>query len=60
MSNVDIPPKPYFNGINFNPSFFSPVLNYLTEAIANTKYLMLNGLNYMTGNLGIKEVLPLN
>jgi len=55
MSNVDIPPKPYFNGINFNPSFFSTVLNYLTEAIANTKYLMLNGLNFMTGNLGIKR-----
>ncbi len=50
-----IPPNPYFNGINFNPSFFSPVIKYLTEAIANTKYLMLNGLNYMTGNLGIKR-----
>ena len=50
MSNVDIPPKPYFNGINFNSSFFSPLIQYLTEAIANTKYLMLNGLNFMTGN----------
>jgi hypothetical protein len=43
MSNVDTPPNPYFNGINFNPSFFSPVFNYLPEAIANSKYLRLIG-----------------
>jgi hypothetical protein len=40
MSNVDTPPNPYFSGINFNPSFFSSTAsNYLTEAIANSKYL---------------------
>jgi hypothetical protein len=35
-----IPPNPFFSGINFNPTFFnsSP---YLTEAIANSKYLKL-------------------
>jgi hypothetical protein len=56
MSGVSYPPpNPYFSGINFNSSFFSTVVEYLTEAIANTKYLMLNGLNYMTGNLGIKR-----
>jgi hypothetical protein len=50
------PPNPYFNGINFNRSFFSTVvLNSLTEAIANTKYLLLSGANYMAGNLGIKQ-----
>jgi hypothetical protein len=54
--SADTPPKPYFSGINFNPSFFSPIIQYLTEAIANTKYLMLNGLNFMTGNLGIKRI----
>jgi hypothetical protein len=44
MSNVDTPHNPYFNGINFNPSFFlSTVSNDLTEAIANSKYLRLIG-----------------
>jgi hypothetical protein len=49
------PPNPYFNGINFNPGFFSSAVQYLTEAIANTKYLLLSGANFMTGNLGIKR-----
>jgi hypothetical protein len=50
------PPNPYFNGINFNPKFFiSTVSKFLTEAIANTKYLLLSGANFMTGNLGIKR-----
>jgi hypothetical protein len=50
------PPSPFFSGINFNPLFFQKVIvQYLTETIANTKYLMLSGLNYMTGNLGIKR-----
>jgi len=57
MSNVDTPPKPYFNGINFNPSFFSTVVEYLTEAIANTKYLRLIG-GILSGNLGIKNTTP--
>jgi hypothetical protein len=55
MSNVDTPPNPYFSGINFNPSFFSSIIsNYLTEAIANSKYLRLIG-GILTGNLGIKR-----
>jgi hypothetical protein len=33
-----MPPNPYFSGINYNPSFFSTVAAYLTEAIANSKY----------------------
>jgi hypothetical protein len=50
------PPSPFFSGINFNPLFFQKVISqYLTETIANTKYLMLSGLNYITGNLGIKR-----
>ena len=54
--SADKPPNPYFNGINFNPSFFASVVsNFLTEVIANTKYLLLSGANYMTGNLGIKR-----
>lgn len=53
--SANIPPKPYFSGINFNPSFFSVIQTYLTEVIANTKYLLLSGSNYMTGNLGIKR-----
>jgi hypothetical protein len=54
--SANTPPNPYFNGINLNPSLFSAVPQYLITAIANTKYLMLNGLNYMTGNLGIKRI----
>lgn len=53
--SANTPPNPYFTGINFNPSFFSIIQAYLTEAIANTKYLLLSGANYMTGNLGIKR-----
>jgi len=48
-----LPPNPYFNGINFNPSFFSKITDYLTEAIANSKYLRLIG-GILSGNLGIK------
>jgi hypothetical protein len=36
-----IPPDPYFNNINFNPNFFKVVVQYLTETIANSKYLKL-------------------
>ena len=39
--NTDTPPDPYFSGINFNPSFFKVLSTYLTEAIANSKYLKL-------------------
>jgi hypothetical protein len=49
-----IPPNPYFNGINFNSSFFSKLSDYLTEAIANSKYLRLIG-GILSGNLGIKR-----
>ena len=48
-----IPPDPYFNNINFNPNFFKVVVQYLTETIANSKYLRLIG-GVLTGNLGIK------
>ena len=54
MSNVDAPPNPYFNGINFNSSFFPSISAYLTEAIANSKYLKLIG-GILRGNLGIKR-----
>jgi hypothetical protein len=54
MSNVDTPPYPYFNGINFNSSFFPSLSNYLTEAMANSKYLRLIG-GILSGNLGIKR-----
>ena len=47
-----IPPNPYFSGINYNPSFFSTVVAYLTEAIANSKYLKLLG-GSLSGFLGI-------
>lgn len=47
-----IPPNPYFNNINFNPSFFSVIQTYLTEAIANSKYLKLIG-GTISGFLGI-------
>lgn len=49
-----IPPVPYFSGINFNPKFFRSVYDYLTEQIANTLYLKLRG-GSLTGNLGIKK-----
>jgi hypothetical protein len=48
------PPNPYFSGINFNPGFFSNINDYLTEAIANLKYLKLVG-GVLTGFLGIKR-----
>lgn len=51
--SANLPPDPYFNNINFNPSFFSTVVQYLTETIANLKYLRLIG-GRLTGNLGIK------
>ena len=47
-----IPPSPYFSGINFNSGFFSSITDYLTEAIANSKYLKLLGGN-LRGFLGI-------
>jgi hypothetical protein len=50
----EIPPNPYFSGINYNPSFFSKITDYLTEAIANSKYLRLIG-GILSGNLGIKK-----
>jgi hypothetical protein len=47
-----MPPNPYFSGINYNPSFFSTVAAYLTEAIANSKYLKIIG-GTLNGFLGI-------
>jgi len=47
-----IPPNPYFSGINYNSSFFSTVATYLTEAIANSKYLKIIG-GTLNGFLGI-------
>jgi hypothetical protein len=41
--SANIPPNPYFNNINFNPNFFNVAVQYLTEAIANSKYLRLIG-----------------
>jgi hypothetical protein len=51
--SANLPPDPYFNNINFNPSFFSTITDFLTIAIANSKYLRLIG-GRLTGNLGIK------
>jgi hypothetical protein len=49
------PPNPYFNNINFNPSFFSSeVSNYLTKIIANATYLKLSG-GTIAGNLRINS-----
>jgi hypothetical protein len=48
------PPDPYFNNINFNPNFFKVISTYLTETIANSKYLRLIG-GILSGNLGIKR-----
>ena len=50
----EIPPVPYFSGINFNPAFFRSIYDYLTEQIANTLYLKLRG-GSLSGNLGIKK-----
>ncbi len=55
MSNVETPPNLWFSNINFHPSFFSSVSDYLTEAIAKSKYLRLIG-GILSGNLGIKEL----
>lgn len=48
------PPNPFFSDINFNPSFFSSINDFLTEAVANSKYLKLIG-GVLTGFLGIKR-----
>jgi hypothetical protein len=50
--SANLPPNPYFNNINFNPNFFNTVVQYLTETIANTKYLRLIG-GRLTGFSGI-------
>lgn len=52
--SANIPPVPYFSGINFNPAFFNTIYEYLTEQIANTLYLKLRG-GVLKGNLGIKK-----
>ena len=53
--SADRPPDPYFNNINFNPLFFSSVISdYLTEIIANAKYLQLTG-GTITGNLRVNN-----
>jgi hypothetical protein len=52
--SVNQPPDPYFNNINFNPNFFKIISTYLTETIANSKYLRLIG-GILSGNLGIKR-----
>ncbi len=51
--SANLPPDPYFNNINFNPSFFSTITDFLTIAMANLRYLRLIG-GRLTGNLGIK------
>ena len=48
------PPNPYFNGINFNSSFFSTIVTYLTQAIADSRYLRLIG-GTLSGFLGINR-----
>ena len=48
------PPSPYFNGINFNNDFFPSVNSYLTQAIADARYLRLIG-GYLTGFLGVNR-----
>ena len=50
--NTNIPPDPYFNNIDFNPSFYQEIQQYLTEAYANSKYLKLTG-GSLSGFLGI-------
>ena len=49
-----IPPNPYFSGINYNPGFFTSITDYLTLAIANSKYLKLIG-GTLGGFLGISR-----
>ena len=53
--SANTPPNPYFNGINFNSSFFSTISNYLTQAIADSRYLRLIG-GTLSGFLGIKII----
>ena len=48
------PPNPYFNGINFNSSFYSQISNYLTQTIADSRYLRLIG-GTLSGYLGINR-----
>lgn len=48
----NIPPEPNFSGIIYNTNFFKVSQTYLTETIANTKYLKLVG-GSLTGFLGI-------
>jgi hypothetical protein len=55
--SAGIPPDPYFNNINFNPSFFIDNDPFLTETIANLKYLKLTG-GTLTGNLNVSYANP--
>ena len=55
--NANTPPDPYFNNIDFNPTFFQEIQQYLTEAYANSKYLKLTG-GSLSGNLGIGAINP--
>lgn len=48
------PPNPYFSGINFNSSFFSAISSYLTQTIADSRYLRLIG-GTLSGFLGINR-----
>lgn len=50
--NANTPPDPYFNNIDFNPTFYQVIQQYLTEAYANSKYLKLTG-GSLSGFLGI-------
>ena len=50
----NIPPEPNFSGIIYNTNFFKVSQTYLTETIANTKYLKLVG-GSLTGFLGIEK-----
>lgn len=54
-----LPPDPYFNNINFNPSFFiDSDQQFLTETTANLKYLKLTG-GTISGYLGIGNINPI-
>ena len=48
------PPNPYFSGINFNSSFFSAISQYLTQSLADLRYLRLIG-GTLSGFLGINR-----
>jgi len=48
------PPKPYFSSIDYNSRFFSTISNYLTQTLADNRYLRLIG-GYLSGFLGVNR-----